>query len=181
MPDLPLSELHQRMAELIKWSEEANLAVARGGASDEVARMSRLSLWLALVFAFDGFVQHAAKALGVENQLQAAKSAEPGQPDALLRLKLLHRECGLDVSLPGESALTVVRRHMLLRNRWAHNLGLVSATVPELATIASWAGPGQQAWVTEAGWSEFRCVVENLSRQVMQLESLDGVPQEEGR
>jgi len=166
------SELHrfdECMRDMIALSEEVNLAVARGKPAQEVARMGRLSLWLALVFAFDGFIQGASRVFGTENRLRSMKDSEPQQPDVVLRLKLLYQERGLDLELPGESATDVIARHFRLRNKWAHSLGVMSTEDPAVSRIVCWDGPGHQAWVNEAGWSELRNAVGNVCARVLQL------------
>ncbi len=139
--------------------------------------MSRLSLWLALVFAFDGFVDRACEALGLRTAIRSArKASQSGQRESLLvlRLRVLQQERNLDVMLPGESALDVIARHVRVRNSWAHRLGLLpSEMVSGVASIVEWDATRRQAWISEAGWSELRCAVESLSRRIMALDQLD--------
>ena len=106
---------------------------------------------------------------GTEDRLRSMKDSEPHQPDVVLRLKLLCQERGLDLGLPGESATDVIARHFLLRNKWAHSLGVMSTEDPAVSRMVSWDGPGHQAWVNEAGWSELRSVVGNVCGRILRL------------
>ena len=133
--------------------------------------MNNLSIWMTLIFAFDGFVQQAYRQLGCSQQdFKIRKDAAQDELDVVLRLKILSEQKGLELQLPEESGDKVIKRHFLLRNKWAHNLGVVDKIDVELAKISSWEGPGKQAWPTEAGWSELRCAVENLTARVVNIE-----------
>ena len=101
MPSAKLSELDQRMRDIIDWSENVNLAIDPcrypKPVSDAVARMARLSLWLSLTVAFDGFIQAASRALGSERSFRRKKDRQRHEPDAVIRLGLLSEECGLNI------------------------------------------------------------------------------------
>lgn len=188
MATIQLSGFGRRMQQLISWSGQVNDALGPAKPSDEVARMSRLSLWLTMTFAFDGLVQGASRALGTEAGFRAKKDAESHEPDVLIRLNLLSEERGLDLSLPDplgppspRMGADVIRRHFRLRNKWAHSLGVFTVGDPLVSPIAAWDGPDEQAWITEAGWSELRTAVEALSQRILKLDAgTEGPPVRRG-
>jgi len=160
----------KEMERLIELSGQVNLTIAAANASEDVRRMNNLSLWLTLVFAFEGFVQHVYKELGyTKHDFDGKKAGAKDEPDVVIRLRVLSEKKGLDLRLPEESGDKVIRRHFLLRNKWAHNLGVVEQFDKDLAKISCLAGPGRQAWPTDAGWSELRCAVGNLTTRMLSI------------
>ena len=129
--------------------------------------MCRLWFWLTIVFAFEAFVSRAAKAFGVsKGAFQQMKEQDPSWPDVVVRLKLL-RDRGARLYLPQASWEQVIARHYRVRNKWAHNLGIISKPDGEIMQITSWDHESEVAWISEAGWSELRLAVDNLSKQVL--------------
>ncbi len=123
------------------------------------------------MFAFEGFVYRASCELETEPRFASRKRRDRQEPDVVVRLKLLRDELGLDTSLQQESGEDVFRRHFRLRNKWAHDLGMLTEDDPNvpLASIVCWRSPGEQAWVSNQGWSELRRAVENLAPRILEL------------
>ena len=169
MPGEKLATFAALMQSLIDGTGEVNDAINRGSPSGRARLVGRLSIWLLLIFAFEGFVNRASRELGTESGFARRKKREPDEPDILIRLRLLRDDLGLELAV--DTGENVLKRHFRLRNKWAHDLGILTEDCPEvgLSSIICRARPDEQAWVSTPAWSELRGTVGTLAQQILRL------------